>query len=241
MELENGISLDDRTAEVLSKLPTDISPEIQVMVELIKLLIGEVGKSSSLKSLVEVQRKVSENLKKENTRLRERIENLEEHVDDFEQHGRNINLVLKGVPEVDRNGERENTTTKFVEALNEHLGDENKLVSADISKSHRLGKPRGQGAKPRPIIARFALETKKMDIFRAKRKLKGKGISLAENLTAFRTKLYQEACKSIDYRNVWTWEGRIFARIGTEKIHISNYTDIPNYVLDTDQEDSESE
>ena len=242
-----GQSLIEKTTEVLNKLPVEVSPETQVMVNLIKLLLEEVSNSElgSLKGLIAVQKKVTDNLEKENNRLRERLDSLEDHVDEMEQHGRNVNLILKGIPEAvadERNREqREDTTKKFVEALNQHLGNENKLSPADIARSHRLGKPRGQGANPRPIIARFALETKKMDIFRSKRKLKGKGISLAENLTASRAALYQEACKQMDYKNVWTWEGRIFAKIGTRKKQITAYTDIPGYVPETDADDSEEE
>ena len=64
---------------------------------------------------------------------------------------------------------------------------------------------------------------------------------MAENLTAFRVALYQEACKQIDYKNVWTWEGRIFARIGTRKKPINAYTDIPGYVPETDDDESDGE
>ena len=110
---------------------------------------------------------------------------------------------------------------------------------ADIARSHRLGKRRGPGDNPRPIIARFVRETKKMDTYRAKKQLKGKGITLAENLTSHRTAVYKEACKILNFKNVWTWEGRIFAMVNKNKIHIRDYTDIPGYIYVPESEDEE--
>ena len=244
-------SLSEKTTAILSTLPTTTSPETKVLIELVKLLLQEIKElkelnsdQSVLKSQIEVQKTVTNRLTKENEKLRDRLDELETHVDENEQHGRNVNLVLKGIPEEVRGngGERgrgENTTAKFVEALNTHFDGPNKLELADIARSHRLGKRRGPDDKPRPIIARFTSELKKMDTYRAKRKLKGKGISLAENLTQFRAAVYKEACTKLDYKNVWTWEGRIFAMVSGKKLHIRDYADIPGYIYvsDTEEED----
>ena len=55
----------------------------------------------------------------------------------FEQHDRNINLILRGVPEED---EEDETTSTCVDILNKHLPT--KLVSADISVHIVSGKNR---------------------------------------------------------------------------------------------------
>ena len=232
-------TLLEKTTAILNTLPSEVSNEMGVLVSLVKLLIEEVNNSelSSLKSLIQVQKTVTDGLVEENRRLRdenkmlhERLNDLEEDVDSIDQHGRNVNLVLKGIPEEKlKPPQREKTTQKFVDALNKHYDNDNKLVMADITRSHRLGKYRRNATKPRPIIARFALETKKMDTFRAKRKLKGKGISLAENLTNFRNNLHKTACDLSDYKDVWTWEGRVYALINGEKTNIRCLNDIPGY------------
>ena len=186
---------------------------------------------------MEIQSKVSENLVNENKRLRKEIKSLDdrfsalaEKVDENEQHDRNINLILKGVPE----GEREDTTKKFVEAINKHYKHDNQLKISDIRRIHRLGKRKTEQTSPRPIIARFSLETKKMDVFREKKQLAKKGISLAENLTSYRAGLYKKARELLGFRKVWTWEGRIFAvEEGTgRKFSISSFRDIPGFVGD---------
>ena len=129
-------------------------------------------------------------------------------MDKNEQHGRNLNLILKGIPE---DTQREDTTKKFVNAINEHYKNGKYLKTSDIKRKHRLGKRKPGQTHPRPIIARFALETKKMDIFREKKVLANKGISLAENLTPYRAAIYKKARNLLGYKNVWTWEGRIFS------------------------------
>ena len=243
-------NLTEKTTAILSTLPTTTSPETKVLIELIKLLLNEIkdlkelnSDVPALKGQIEVQKTVTNRLKKDNVRLHERIDELSALVDENEQHGRNVNLVLKGIPEEDhgQGTERrhENTTVKFVEALNAHFDGQNKLVEADIARSHRLGKRRGPNDKPRPIIARFASEIKKMNTYRAKRKLKGKGISLAENLTQYRADVYKEACTKLDYKNVWTWEGRIYATVNGKKIHIRDRSDIPGYVYVSDTEEDD--
>ena len=71
--------LTEQTTAILNGLPTNTSPETKVLVDLIKLLLDEVKKSdlSSLKGLIEVQKNVTDALKTENDRLRERLGQLE--------------------------------------------------------------------------------------------------------------------------------------------------------------------
>ena len=237
-------TLQQKTDAILSTIPENCPPEVKVIVDLVKLLLEEVNKSdfASLKSLIEVQKTVTDKLSQENKRLRDdntqlsaQLHDLENRVDENEQHDRNINLVLMGIPEEnpvqDRRGRQpeEKTTEKFVAALNEHFPPTNKLELTDIARSHRLGKRNHTATKPRPIIARFALETKKLDTFRLKKHLKGARIYLAENLTSHRAKLYKAAREKLEMKNVWTWEGRIFASHGGRKIQIRSLEDIPGY------------
>ena len=99
-----------------------------------------VCKSSLIKcrrcarDLASVQKSVTKRLQKENEKLRNRLEKLEENVDETEQHGRNINLVLKCVPEDANSTQREDTTSKFVNTLSAHSMSRANL----LPQSHRL-------------------------------------------------------------------------------------------------------
>lgn len=109
-----------KTAAILERLPPSTSAGMQVLVDQV----------SPLRDLASVQKSVTKRLQKENEKLRNRLEKLEENVDETEQHGRNINLVLKGVPEDANSTQREDTTTKFVNTLSAH--------SMRLPRSHRL-------------------------------------------------------------------------------------------------------
>ena len=232
-------TLAQKTEAILSTLTTPTAPETTVLINLVTLLLEEIGKTdiAPLKGQLAIQKTVTDRLEKENKRLKrrnddleDRLADIEEQVDSIEQHGRNMNLCLKGVPEAanEESRKKENTTKIFVDSINKHYPQQKQLTVNDIARTHRLGeyKPKNQ-RKPRPIIARFVRETKKMATFRVKKNLKGKGISLTENLTRYRSDLYWEAQKKLGYQHTWTWEGRVMANVNEETFQIFSYDDIP--------------
>ena len=66
--------------------------------------------------------------------------------------------------------------------------------------------------KPRPIIARFWSSTLRNDLYFNKKLCKGKPISITENLTKRRALLKTETKQKYGAKNVWTKEGRIYAK-----------------------------
>ena len=148
-------TLREKTNKILSTMPGNVAPEVTMMVGFVKLLLEEMDRSelSTLKDTVAVQRVVTDRLASDNKRLRERVEDLEDRFDDIEeqtenidQHGRNINFLLRGIPEILENeqfgadGKRkfENTTKKFVDAINSKFEPQRQLKMSDIARSHRL-------------------------------------------------------------------------------------------------------
>ena len=82
------------------------------------------------------------------------------------------------------------------------------IVVTDIDRSHRLGKKKVNG-KARPIIIKFTRYNVRNRIYRNKKKLKGKGISITESLTVIRMKHLNAARETHEFKNVWTQDGRI--------------------------------
>ena len=113
-----------KTAAILERLPPSTSAGMQVLVDQV----------SPLRDLASVQKSVTKRLQRKNEKLRNRLEKLEENVDETEQHGRNINLVLKCVPEDANSTQREDTTSKFVNTLSAHSMSRANL----LPQSHRL-------------------------------------------------------------------------------------------------------
>jgi regulator of replication initiation timing len=234
-------TVQDKINDCLNNAPSDLPEWGKTVIGLLSIVSDQLSQAGlrELNEKVAVQSTVCDRLVDENKRLKTEVETLKERVksveisvDANEQHDRNINLILYGVPEE----ENEKTTNLFVDNINKHFPAQAKLKYNDIARSHRLGKRDPGRRKPRGIIARFSLETKKISTYKNKRNLSKKGIHLTENLTRFRTGLYSMACDLLNYKNVWTLEGRIFAMIQGRKTHIQDYYDIPGYVAE-DAED----
>jgi hypothetical protein len=172
-------------------------------------------------------------LKEENKQLHDRIRELEVSchlkVDDLEQYGRRHSIRIFGIPESDK----EDTDLLALDVFNKKLNVP--VTLADVNRSHRVGRrqPPQQGqAKPkdRPIIVRLcSYRTRKM-IFDAKRKLKGSGVTIREDLTAERLKILNAAADRHGHRNVWSSDGRIKISIGeggSKRVHtVERMTDL---------------
>ena len=192
-----------------------------LVVEL-KALNAGVSKMCEMESLLAVQKNTTDHLLTEKDRLKNEVELLKAKVDLSEQRGRNINLLLHGVPE--EQGEK--TTEKSASIISKEVMIP--LSSDDIARSHRLGPPSShitRNTKPRPIIIRFKDEVKKLDIYKNKKNLKGKGLLLTENLTKIRYNIYKKAITKFGHRNVWTSEGRILTSINGKNTEISTEND----------------
>ena len=147
-------------------------------------------------------KKEKEDLLKE---IREMKSFYEEKMDDLEQYSRRSCLVMTGVKET-----RDEDTDQIVEEiLVSKLGLN--LAPFEVQRTHRLGQrrdPKDGRAVNRPIIKRFVGYKSRDKVFKVKRKLKGTGISIFENLTERRAELLQEVKKIADYKNVWTMDSR---------------------------------
>eukprot|EP00057_Strongylocentrotus_purpuratus_P010752 XP_011665226.1 PREDICTED: uncharacterized protein LOC105438737 [Strongylocentrotus purpuratus] len=124
-------------------------------------------------------------------------------LDEMEQYSRRDNIVLRGVPEK----EGENTNDVVIE-VSASTGI--KVVGADISTSHRIGRP--QPNRSRPIVARFVRRDLRTDILRNKRKLRDsqhKDIMVSEHLAPGRAKLLHAVKQDDQVERVWTIDGKV--------------------------------
>ena len=64
-------------------------------------------------------------------------------------------------------------------------------------------------------------------MYKRKKNLKGKGITLTENLTRRRLQIFNTAVSTLGVRKVWTNEGRILTKIDNRYIEIQTEDDIP--------------
>ena len=82
------------------------------------------------------------------------------------------------------------------------------LSVKDLDRSHRIGKSNSK-SKRSPIRVKFISYNDRREIFNNKKRLKGTGISITENLTARRMLQLKNARDQFSFNNVWSIDGRI--------------------------------
>ena len=178
----------------------------------------------------------------ENIKLRTQNSNHEKQIDDLlgnleerssvledqMQYSRRNCLIVTGIAE-NRGEDTDKVMQSFAE---DKLGIQ--LADSEIDRSHRLGKK--QVGKPRPIIIKFVRYNVRRKFMKARRKLKGQGMSVQEHLTPFAEHLYGKAQdlsrKAPWLKKVWTWDGRVTCLVQMnesapeQKITVKNYNDL---------------
>ena len=213
---------------------TNIPPWAVLLMEGMQLMFASLKSLNELAVKVEafesykiVNDTVTQNIINENRRLHDKLDLLESKVDDQEQRNRNYCLVVHGVEEA----EGENTDELVVNTVVKDLEIAGFSIN-NIQRSHRMGprniarNTRNNRVRPRPIIFRLSDFRIRKEIFRNKRKLRGKGVSITENLTHRRMNLLKLAQAKYGFNNVWTMEGRVTMKDGDNYVIIHPESDI---------------
>lgn len=131
-----------------------------------------------------------------------------ERTDDLEQYQRRNNIRIFGVEE----SEGEDTDRIVVDLCREQLGLQDFSVEA-LCRTHRVGRPPKPGPngekRHRPIIVRFTSYRVRRAVFGSKKRLKGTGITVREDLTSLRLELLRRATAVHGVRSTWTQDGRV--------------------------------
>ncbi|KAJ2937506.1 hypothetical protein O0L34_g18651 [Tuta absoluta] len=123
----------------------------------------------------------------------------------IETRSRTNVLLLHGLPEKSD----ESLSQHFTTMCDKQLQIPQVTVNS-ISVCHRIGK-NVSAEKPRPILIRCADNRVRREVWLAKRRLKGTGLTLSEFLTPARHALFLEARKALGVKDCWTMDGNIVA------------------------------
>ena len=96
-----------------------------------------------------------------------------------------------------------------IKIIREELGET--VEKSDLDRTHATGAFKEYKSNCRPIIVKFSRYNVRVSS-RIRKKLKGKGYSITESLTAMRTKKLTEARNSFGFTNVWTQDGKILCK-----------------------------
>ena len=149
----------------------------------------------------EKERQISE-LKNEVKYLNEKVETMDRSLDRHEQYSRRNCLLIHGVKE----NEKEDTDEVVIEFFQKEMKE--KLSANDIDRSHQLRKKETR-SRPPSIIIKFARYNVHNVIFRKEKILRGKAVSITENLTKKRITQMKVARKTYGFKNVWSQEGKV--------------------------------
>ncbi|KAI5634928.1 hypothetical protein NE865_12323 [Phthorimaea operculella] len=157
--------------------------------------------------------------------LRDQIAAIHRSVEGIEMRQRRKCLIFNGVAE---GGSNENTQSMTLDIINRQLGLPD-VSAGSIKACHRLGGLRQDGA--RPILVRFTELSTKASIWKAKTKLKGTKVSVAEFLTHTRQNIFIKARKHFGTRQCWSMDGNINIKLPDgEKIVIQSLDELDTLI-----------
>ncbi|XP_046959695.1 uncharacterized protein LOC124538862 [Vanessa cardui] len=146
------------------------------------------------------------------TTLQRQVEYLGKEIERQEMRRRRKMLLFHGVPEV----KSEDLKARITSLVAEHL-DLTNFASSSITTSYRLG--RSSVKKPRPIVVKFAEQSIRNQVWYAKTKLKGSGITQSEFLTKSRHEVFLAARQRFGIGKCWTRDGWIHIIASDESQH----------------------
>lgn len=206
----------DVLQQIVEALSVSIVDKLLESTDIIKNLISTLVKKEEFQEALckgkqEVYESVSfdlqgsvdkfKSLEEDNDKLKQTIAKLEDDLDTQHQYSRRNCILIHKVEESDD----EVTDDLALKIFKENLNIE--IPKSDLDRTHRIG--RKDGTKTRPIIVKFATYNRRSQVFRAKRNLKGKGISITESLTPRRLELLKQAKEKDNVQLAWTSDGRI--------------------------------
>ena len=191
---------------MLTRITRAITDSFNTCVE---KLIGALDQKLSLKldmqssEMFDLHKRVDalddklQNLHAENVSLRETIKSLNARVDkvgvthdDIEQYSRSDNLLIFGVSRDSGSMPETQLGKKVIDLIkNTNIPGIN-IAETAISLVHRIGRlpvspaPHGGISKPQPVVVRFTRRSMRNNILLRRKELKGKSISISEQLTS---------------------------------------------------------
>ena len=175
--------------------------------------------NEELKKALKVQKDRNEELSSELVKQNARLSNTEKELNDLEQYGRRWSVRIFGVKEPQGPDARETVedcTEKAVGVFRDMIGLQD-ITSEDIEMCHRTGSLEKARAnkKTRPIIVRFFSRQKRGLVLKNRKVLKGKKISVGEDLTIQNVRVLKRAEEHSASLSAWSHNGNIFAKLKT--------------------------
>ena len=160
---------------------------------------------------VEAERKLKEEIIKslctQISFLHDELKKMETQVDQQVQYSRRNCFLFHGIKEE----KDKDTNNIIINTVKKEMDIE--ILPKDLDRSYQIGNSRTK-KKERPIMLKFIRYNLRHKIFKNKKLLKGKGVSITESLTKDCMALLNETREIYGFKNVWTSAGKIFFKDG---------------------------
>ena len=127
-------------------------------------------------------------------------------------------MLIHGLAE----SKNEDMDKLVIDTIKENMGEE--IKKNEIDRSHRQGALKNN-SKSRLIIIKFVRYNTRCRIFKNKKRLKGKSISVTESLTKKRIEALKKAREDHGFENAWSSEGKTLYKDISEVNKIKVYFD----------------
>ena len=149
-------------------------------------------------------------LKAANQSLRDQLRGVQRSQNDTEQYSRRLNLRIFNVKEK-ASETPEDCAAHCCQIFSDTVGVP--TDRKDLEAIHRVGRRDPDNRRPRAIIVRFLNRSLRDKILMNRKKLKGHGIAIAEDLTPANFKLEREAARHSAMLATWTVNGKIMVKL----------------------------
>jgi hypothetical protein len=203
--------------ECVDKLLISIDQRLNRRIDVLETSIFDLNKRA------DDAERANKKLVAENVVLRDSIasltaksESLTCTIDDLEQYSRGSNLMIHGIQPQPDDNVGTNLAARVVTLLNSNLGVS--VHDNDLSTAHRVRRVNASSSgnpKPPPVVIQFNNRAIRSDILSKRKHLKGRGLSITEQLTPRRMNLLKKAGELVIQHKIlssWSHDGRILIK-----------------------------
>lgn len=202
--------------------------EIDEVVKSVKFISEQydemVAQNQELKKELSSMEEKTEIIQARNESLNCEVESLKLQLEEMQQYGRNHNIQIDGIPEVN-NENVYNLINRLAIALDEPI-----ILNQHIQAAHRI--PAKRSNKPKPLVVQFTNRQKRDTILRKAKAKRVKTTDFLENVPVsavfvnehltpyYKTLLYEAKKLKVekDYKYVWISNSKILVRKNDESV-----------------------
>lgn len=173
------------------------------------------GERDKLREEITAARNTNADLFKQLNKQEQEMVWLRKSNNDAEQQGRKWNIRVFNIPESEEPEPGPACIKKCCKIFTDMVGVP--VQEEDIEVAHRIGTRLRNQTKNRPMIVRFFSRKKKDELLSKRRQLKGKKISIGEDLTSANYKLLKLAKEHSATMDAWSSNGKVIAKLKNGK------------------------